>query len=96
METNLFNRVHLATTEPFNIYRHGKTNQSSPNIEHYSFVDEIIEPNEFIGGLYDNISTLELIKIIELPGQEQVAIFKTIWLRILQRKWKQQHNDINP
>lgn len=30
----------------------------------------------------------EIIQIIQLSGSEQVAILKTSWLRILQRKWK--------
>ena len=34
-----------------------------------------------------NIS-LEIIECVELEGGEQVAIYKTFWLRIFQRKWK--------
>jgi hypothetical protein len=30
----------------------------------------------------------EIIECVELEGGEHVAIFKTFWLRILQRKWK--------
>ena len=30
----------------------------------------------------------EIVQIIQLSGNEQVAILKTLWLRILQRKWK--------
>jgi len=40
--------------------------------------------------IIDNIDYLKLniIQIIELPGFEQVACIKTIWLKLLQRKWK--------
>ena len=34
-----------------------------------------------------NIS-LEIIECVELEGGEHVAIYKTFWLRIIQRKWK--------
>jgi len=30
----------------------------------------------------------EIIECVELEGGEHVAIYKTFWLRILQRKWK--------
>ena len=32
--------------------------------------------------------SLEIIECVELEGGEQVAIYKTFWLRIIQRKWK--------
>jgi hypothetical protein len=32
--------------------------------------------------------SLEIIECIELEGGEHVAIYKTFWLRIIQRKWK--------
>jgi hypothetical protein len=31
---------------------------------------------------------LEIIECVELEGGEQVAIYKTFWLRTFQRKWK--------
>jgi len=31
---------------------------------------------------------LEIIECVELEGGEHVAIYKTFWLRIIQRKWK--------
>tara|TARA_B100001093_G_scaffold483351_1_gene515776 strand:+ start:4159 stop:4611 length:453 start_codon:yes stop_codon:yes gene_type:complete len=40
--------------------------------------------------ILDNIDYLniDIVEIIELPGNEQVACIKTVWLKILQRKWK--------
>jgi hypothetical protein len=35
-----------------------------------------------------NYLSLEIIECVELKGGEQVAIYKTFWLRIFQRKWK--------
>ena len=32
--------------------------------------------------------SLEIIECVELEGGEQVAIYKTFWLRTFQRKWK--------
>ena len=31
---------------------------------------------------------LDIIQLIELSGNEQVACIKTIWLKLLQRRWK--------
>jgi len=36
----------------------------------------------------NGIIKLDIIEIIELSGNEQVACIKTIWLKLLQRKWK--------
>jgi hypothetical protein len=35
--------------------------------------------------------SLEIIELIELEGGEHVAIYKTFWLRVFQRKWKKCH-----
>ena len=39
-----------------------------------------------------NYISLEVIEHIELEGGEHVAIYKTFWLRILQRKWKKYYH----
>lgn len=39
-----------------------------------------------------NYISLEIIQHIELEGGENVAIYKTFWLRILQRKWKKHYD----
>ena len=39
-----------------------------------------------------NYISLEIIQHIELEGGENVAIYKTFWLRILQRKWKKHYH----
>ena len=79
----------LATTEPFNLSHHGKTNNSTHNIEDYCLIDEVITREEFMDDQYDE--SLDIVEIIELPGLEQVAIFKTIWLKLLQRKCKKRY-----
>ena len=48
-----------------------------PVIRNYS---EILIKKDYI--------SLEIIECVELEGGEQVAIYKTFWLRIIQRKWK--------
>jgi hypothetical protein len=35
-----------------------------------------------------NYISLEIIQHVEMDGGEHVAIYKTFWLRIFQRKWK--------
>ena len=42
-----------------------------------------------------NYISLEIIQHIEMEGSggEHVAIYKTFWLRILQRKWKKYYHD---
>ena len=39
-----------------------------------------------------NYISLEIIQHIELEGGEHVAIYKTFWLRIIQRKWKKYYH----
>jgi hypothetical protein len=40
-----------------------------------------------------NYISLEIVQHIELEGGgEHVAIYKTFWLRILQRKWKKYYD----
>ena len=79
----------LATTEPFNLSHHGKTNNSTHNIEQYCLIDEVITREEFMDDHYEE--PVDIVEIIELPGLEQVAIFKTIWLKLLQRKCKKRY-----
>lgn len=79
----------LATTEPFNTVHHGKTIDSTPFIENYYLIDEVIECDEFMQQEYDT-NEVDIVEIVELPGLEHVAIFKTIWLKLLQRKIRRQ------
>ena len=53
------------------------SNYSHPVIRNYS---EIL--------IIKNYMSLEIIECVELEGGEHVAIYKTFWLRIIQRKWK--------
>jgi len=57
-----------------NRYSH---DSNHPVIRNYS---EILIKKEYI--------SLEIVECIELEGGEHVAIYKTFWLRIIQRKWK--------
>jgi len=36
---------------------------------------------------------LDIIEVIELSGNEQVACIKTFWLKLLQRRWKRIYKD---
>ena len=40
-----------------------------------------------------NYISLEIIEHIELEGGEHVAIYKTFWLRLFQRKWKKYYHN---
>ena len=53
------------------------SNYSHPVIRNYT---EILIKKDYM--------SLEIIECIELEGGEHVAIYKTFWLRIIQRKWK--------
>ena len=77
----------IAYTEPFNAVIHGCTEKSSKDIHRYHLVMEVYEAGEFFEN-YELRSNLDIVEMVELPGSECVAIFKTFWLRILQRKWK--------
>jgi hypothetical protein len=79
----------LATTEPFSLTHHGKTNNSSPNIEAYYLIGEVFTCDEFMNDEYEE--PLDIVEIVELPGLEQIAIVKTIWLKLLQRKCKKRY-----
>ena len=81
----------LATTERFNLTRHGKTNNSTHNIEQYCLIDEVFSCDDFMNDEYDE--PLDIVEIVELPGLEQIAIFKTIWLKLLQRKYKKRYQN---
>jgi hypothetical protein len=41
-----------------------------------------------------NNPIIDIVQVIELKGQEMVVIIKTMWIRILQRKWKKYFNNI--
>ena len=60
-----------------NIYSKQNTNISHPTIRNYY---NIISKPDYIRA--------EIGETILLPSQETVAILKTFWLRIIQRKWK--------
>lgn len=59
----------------FNFFMY--SNYSHPVIRNYA---NILIKKEYI--------SLEIIECVELEGGEHVAIYKTFWLRIIQRKWK--------
>lgn len=58
-----------------------KNTYSRDDVEHI-----IRKMNDIYGN--DKYHKLEIIKMIELEGLEQVAIVKTIGLKIIQRKWR--------
>ena len=78
----------LATTEPFSLTHHGKTNNSSPNIEAYYLIGEVFTCDDFMNDEYEE--PLDIVEIVELPGLEHVAIFKTVWLKLMQRKFRRE------
>ena len=77
----------LATTERFNTLQHGKTNDSTPFIDNHYLIHEIIDCDAFMQQQYDS-NEVDIVEIVELPGLEHVAIFKTVWLKLMQRKFR--------
>jgi|TARA_Y100000992_G_scaffold27551_1_gene15480 hypothetical protein len=79
----------LATTERFNTLQHGKTNDSTPFIDNHYLIHEIIDCDAFMQQQYDS-NEVDIVEIVELPGLEHVAIFKTVWLKLMQRKFRRE------
>ncbi len=88
----------VAAVCKWNESQFGKDNESSKDIEYQWFVLDLLDKNiqsEDIAGLLkfyqENCHSpvsLEIVDYFCLPGQEMVAICKTFWLKIIQRKWK--------
>ena len=56
-------------------------NQDHPVIRNYKHV---LVKKEYV--------SFEIIELVELEGGEHVGIYKTFWLRIIQRKWKKYYH----
>lgn len=97
-------RFSLAICELFSPAKHGKTENSSANIDGQWLVYTCVPLNEFYDNSYqDDIHmlassnshngspvTLDIIYMDELEqGGEIVGYIQTHWLKMLQRKWKQ-------
>jgi hypothetical protein len=93
----------LAICELFSPTKHGKTINSSPDIETHWIVYTTISLDEFYDGSYNediellrlqdhhhgHRIMLDIIHMDELEsGGEVVGILKTRWLKVLQRRWK--------
>ena len=93
----------LAICELFTPTNHGKTNNSSPNIEGHWMVYTTISLDEFYDNSYneyiemldirnsDNAHPIkiDIVHIDELEtGGEVVGFIKTHFLKLVQRKWK--------
>ena len=93
---NIENYLIINTTIDLIDFWNNKYKQYLENLLHYNYYsfnyDHIINYNS---NTFNNIDCLKIniIEIIELPGLEQVACIKTIWLKILQRKWKKMCKD---
>ena len=86
-------RYELGLCQKFNEVIHGfNENTSSPEIKdhyicHYTFLFFSDTFTDYIAFAKCYGATIEIVEPIWLyPGGEMVAIYKTFWLRILQRK----------
>ncbi len=86
-------RYELGLCQKFNEEIHGfDKNTSSPEIKehyicHYTFIFFSDTFKDYINFAKCYGATVEIVETIWLyPGNEMVAIYKTFWLRILQRK----------
>ena len=90
---NQMSRYELGLCQKFNEVIHGfNENTSSPEIKdhyicHYTFLFFSDTFTDYIAFAKCYGATIEIVEPIWLyPGGEMVAIYKTFWLRILQRK----------
>ena len=90
---SIMSRYELGLCQKFNEVMHGfDENTSSPEIKdhyicHYTFIFFSDTFTDYIAFAKCYCSTIEIVETIWLyPGGEMVAIYKTFWLRILQRK----------
>lgn len=86
-------RYELGLCQKFNQEIHGfNENTSSPDLKehyicHYTFIFFSDTFKDYINFAKCYGATVEIVEPIWLyPGTEMVAIYKTFWLRILQRK----------
>jgi hypothetical protein len=88
-------RYEIGLCQKFDKNIHGfDSNTSSPEInDHYiclyafdfTRMDEMYETSMILSKFYN--ATIEIVEpLILYPGEEMVAIYKTFWLRIFQRK----------
>lgn len=88
-------RYEIGLCQKFDKNIHGfDSNTSSPEInDHYiclytfdfTTTDEMYETSMILSKFYN--ATIEIVEpLILYPGEEMVAIYKTFWLRIFQRK----------
>jgi hypothetical protein len=106
---NMTSKYLYATCEPFNRYRHGYDGNSSYNIEEYQLIiDTHISYNGLIIAEYwlnnrnqrhmrffgkKTDAKIHLVEPVLLEGGELVAIIKTMWISILQRRWRRIYNE---
>jgi hypothetical protein len=103
-ETERQTKYCIAICQPYNVFIHGRTEDSNEFIDRHFILEEFIGQNLFYSWSYedlihdinsinsslgiDTMPSLEIVEPIELPTGEYVACIKTFWLKILQRKWK--------
>ena len=82
----------IALVTPYNEKEHGRTHCTSKNIETYNMIVYVLELEDFYNNSYKNLInrniSLNIVELKELSGLEQVGILKTMWLKILQKKFK--------
>jgi hypothetical protein len=79
--TNVMNMINMWRHHYCRYYQQNKRSIKHPVIRNYRAA---VSKKNYI--------SLEIIEYIELEGGEHVAIYKTFWLRIIQRKWKKYYH----
>ena len=91
----------LAVVCKWNEKQFGRDNDSSKNIDEHWFVLEVLEDGDdspqdrlnFYAAHCNSHVSLEIVDYFCLPGNEMVAVWKTFWLKLIQRKWKKVYNE---
>ena len=91
----------LAVVCKWNEKQFGRDKDSSRNIDNHWFVLEVLEDEDdtphdrlnFYAAHCDSHVSLDIVDYFCLPGHEMVAVLKTFWLKLIQRKWKKVYNE---
>ena len=88
----------LAVVCEWNEKQFGRCEDSSKDIDNHWFVLEVLEDDDDINHPEDRVNfysahcqspvSLQVVDYFTLPGMEMVAVWKTFWLKLIQRKWK--------
>jgi len=88
-EEHSLTKFNIVLCEKYNILLHGPANKEMNN--HYLTYTRFKQLNMDIINVFKVVSNtlqLEIAECIYLPSEHCVSIIKTVWIKIIQRKWK--------